>query len=339
MGSPAQNRRFILKSRPDGALRPEQFAIETAALPDLADGQFLIANHYASIDPAMRGWLDDRPSYLPPVPLGAAMRSGTVGQVIASRAAAIPVGTWLKGINAIEDYSVGTPGDGNRVVDPTRVTSMSHYISVAGGASLTAWVGIHRILLPRPGETMLVSSAAGAVGSVAGQLAKQLGARVIGIAGGEEKCRHVIDELGFDAAIDHRDKDYRTIRAAIRDAAPKGLDMLFENVGGVGLDAALGCLAKYARIALCGLISEYNGPAVGARNLKELIFRSATMRGFTLLDFPDDILPATDALLAHADRGDILFGEQIEFGIENAFEAMVKLFEGGTSGKLILQIG
>ncbi len=338
MNEELRNRRFVLKRRPESGLRPEDFALENAAVPDLADGQFLIANHFASIDPAMRGWLDDRPSYLPPVPLGAAMRAGTIGKVVASRTDAMPVGTWIKGINTIEEYSVGSAGDGNRPIDPTRVTSMSQYISVAGGASLTAWVGVHRILMPQPGETLLVSSAAGAVGSVSGQLAKRLGARVIGIAGGAEKCSRLTQEFGFDAAIDHRNRDYAGMRAAIREAAPDGLDMVFENVGGAGLDAALSCLAKHARIALCGLISEYNGPAVGARSLKELIFRSGTMHGFTLLDFPDDLLPATDALLTAAERGDIRFAEQIEHGIENAFATISQLFEGGTSGKLILQI-
>jgi NADPH-dependent curcumin reductase CurA len=332
------NRRLVLVARPSGLPQDSDFELRGAPLPEFGEGEFMIRNHFASIDPAMRGWLDDRPSYLPPVAIGDAMRAGTVGRVLASKAPGIAVGDWVKGINALEDVSVGRTGDSNRRVDPARVSSMSHYISVAGGASLTAHVGINRILLPRRGETLLVSSAAGAVGSVAGQLGRLAGARVIGIAGGAEKCRRLVDRLGFDSAIDHRGKSEGALLAELREAAPNGLDMVFENVGGAGLDAALMHLAPHARIALCGLISEYNSPPVGARNLKELIFRSATMRGFTLLDFPDDIAPATDDLIDLANRGDIYCAEQIEDGLENAPRVLRMLFVGGTEGKLILRI-
>ena len=334
----ADNRRLILVARPSGLPQDSDFALRGEPTPEIADGAFLIRNRYASIDPAMRGWLDDRPSYLPPVAIGDAMRAGTIGQVVESRAPGIAAGDWVKGINALEDYSVGRAGDSNRRIDPARVPSLTHYISVAGGASLTAWVGVHRILCPKPGETLLVSSAAGGVGSVAGQLGRLAGARVIGIAGGADKCRRLTDELGFHHAIDHRGKSEAELRAAMREAAPGGLDMVFENVGGAGLDAALDSLAPHARIALCGLISEYNSPPVGARNLKELIFRSATMRGFTLLDFPEDIAPATEALIDLSNRGDIRCAEHVVDGLENAAAALRMLFVGGTEGKLILRI-
>lgn len=332
------NRSFILISRPAGIPEEKDFELRSEPVPQLVDGEFLIRNHFASIDPAMRGWLDDRPSYLPPVALGDAMRAGTIGEVVESRAPGLAPGDWVKGINAIEDYSVGRAGDANRRIDPARVSSMTQYISVAGGAGLTAWVGINRVLLPQAGETLLVSSAAGAVGSVAGQLAKLAGARVIGIAGGADKCRRLVEELGFDHAIDHRGKDETALLSELAVAAPGGLDMVFENVGGPGLDAALLHLKKHARIALCGLISEYNSPPVGARNLKELIFRSARMQGFTLLDFPEEIAPGTERLIDLANSGQLKCAEQIEHGIENAFATFLKLFVGGTSGKLILQI-
>ena len=332
------NRSFVLISRPRGLPSESDFAIRSHSIPEISTGEFLIRNHYASIDPAMRGWLDDRPSYLPPVELGDAMRAGTIGRVEASKAPGIKRGDWVKGINAIQDYSIGRTGDSNRPVDPARVTSMSHYISVAGGAGLTAHVGINRILRPVAGETLLVSSAAGAVGAVAGQLARLAGARVIGIAGGADKCRRLTQELGFDHALDHRGKDADTLLVELVAAAPEGIDMVFENVGGAGLDAALLHLKKHARIALCGLISEYNSPPIGARNLKELVFRSATMRGFTLLDFPEEIAPATGQLIDLANSGAIICAEQIEHGLDNAFQTFLTLFVGGTSGKLILKL-
>lgn len=333
-----RNRSFVLVSRPRGIPRESDFTLRTGTTPTIGEGEFLIRNHYASIDPAMRGWLDDRPSYLPPVALGDPMRAGTIGRVQVSKAPGIAPGDWVKGINAIEDFSVGRTGDSNRRIDPGRVSSMSQYISVAGGAGLTAWVGINRVLRPQAGETVLISSAAGAVGAVAGQLAKLAGAWVIGIAGGADKCRRLTEELGFDHAIDHSGKDESALHADLCAAAPDGLDMLFENVGGPGLDAALLHLKKHARVALCGLISEYNSPPVGARNLKELIFRSATIQGFTLLDYPEEVPIGTEKLIDLANSGALKCAEQIEQGLENAFLTFLKLFVGGTNGKLILQI-
>lgn len=334
----AINRRLLLRSRPAGLPADSDFDLVEAVVPAIGEGEYLIRNRYASIDPAMRGWLDDRPSYLPPVAIGAAMRAGTLGEVVASYADGVPVGAWVKGINALEDFSVGRGDDGNRLIDPTKVSSITHYISVAGGAALTAYVGVHCILQPKPGETLLVSSAAGGVGAVAGQLARLGGATVVGIAGGAEKCRRLTEVLGFDHAIDHRGKDEADFLHALREAVPDGLDLVFENVGGAGFDAALLHLKPRARIALCGLLSEYNTPPVGARNLREIIFRSATMRGFTLLDFPDQIAPATDHLLQLAASGEVCFAEHIEHGLANAPAAMRRLFEGGLEGKLILEL-
>lgn len=334
----AKNRRLLLVRRPDGMIRAEDFRLVDESIPPLAEGQFLVRNHFASIDPAMRGWLDDKPSYLPPVALGAVMRAGTVGQIIESRAAGFSAGDWIKGIHGIEEWSLGVEGDGSRLVDPAKVHSMSEYISVVGGAALTAWVAVNRILVPQPGETLLVSSAAGGVGAVAVQLAARAGATVIGIAGGPEKCRRLTEELGCVSAIDHRGKQFRDFRHAIAAAAPDGLDMVLENVGGDGLDGALANLRQHARVALCGLLSEYNAPPVGARNLRELIYRSVTMRGFTLLDFPDAIAPATEELLACARNGSMQFAVEIIEGIDNAYGAMEQLFIKGSDGKLVLKI-
>ncbi|MBX3594702.1 NADP-dependent oxidoreductase [Sphingomonas sp.] len=332
------NRQFVLMARPRGMPVESDFALRDMPAPEPCEGEFLIRNHYASIDPAMRNWLDDVESYYPPVRIGDAMRAGTVGQVVASRNAAFPVGAWVKGVNAIERYSVGRAGDANRLIDPDLAGSMRDYISVVGGASLTAYFGVHRILMPQAGETLLVSSAAGGVGAVACQLGRLAGARVIGIAGGVEKCRRLVDELGIDHAIDHRGRDENDLAAEIRRVAPGGLDMVFENVGGDPLDAALRNLAKGARIALCGLISEYNRPRRGARNLMELVFASATMRGFVMLDYAEAIPDATRALFAHARSGEIRFAEHVEEGIDRAFATLMMLFKGGNRGKLILKI-
>ncbi len=333
-----RNRQFILIARPSGAPAAHDFELRDADVRGLEDGEFLIRNHFASLDPAMRNWLDDAETYYPPVRIGDPMRAGTVGQIEESRTAHLPKGAWVKGVNAIETYSIGRTGDSNRRIDPAIAGSMSQYISVAGGASMTAYFGVTRILKPEPGQVMLVSSAAGGVGAVACQLGRLAGARVIGIAGGAQKCHRLISDIGVDQAIDRIGLSEDELAAAIRNAAPGGVDLVFENVGGLVFDAALRNLAKHARIALCGLISEYNGPRLGARNLMEIVFASATMRGFVMLDFARDVEAATRALFDHAAAGEIRFAEHIVDGIDQAFPAFLMLFEGGNQGKLILRI-
>jgi NADPH-dependent curcumin reductase CurA len=333
-----RNRQFVLVARPVGAPAARDFELRDTTVPVLKDGEFLIRNHFASLDPAMRNWLDDVETYYPPVRIGDAMRAGTVGQVEESRAAHMPKGSWVKGVNAIETYSIGRTGDSNRRIDPTIAGSMSQYISVAGGASMTAYFGVTRILKPEPGQTMLVSSAAGGVGAVACQLGKLAGARVIGIAGGAQKCRRLICDIGADQAIDRMGLSEDELAAAIRAEAPGGIDLVFENVGGLVFDAALRNLAKHARIALCGLISEYNGPRLGARNLMEIVFASATMRGFVMLDFAGEVELATRALFDHAAAGRIRFAEHVVDGIDQALPAFLMLFEGSNQGKLILRL-
>lgn len=333
-----RNRQFVLIARPSGVPTAGDFAHRETVVPALGEGEFLIRNRFASLDPAMRNWLDDVESYYPPVRIGDPMRAGTVGQVEESRLPSMPVGSWVKGVNAIEDYSIGRAGDSNRLIDPGIQGSMSQYISVAGGASLTAYFGVTRILKPEPGQTMLVSSAAGGVGAVACQLGRLAGARVIGIAGGAEKCRRLHDERCVDHAINRIGLSEDELVTAIRTIAPQGVDLVFENVGGVVFDAALRTLAKNARIALCGLISEYNGPRHGARNLMEVVFASATVRGFVMLDYASEVAEATRTLFGHAASGDIRFAEHIVEGIDQALAAFLMLFEGSNRGKLILRL-
>ena len=333
------NRRFILVRRPHGMPVADDFRLETVATPALAPGEVLVRNVYASLDPAIRGWLDDAPSYMPPVPLGAPVRATTVGTVAASANPAFAEGDWVLGLNAIEDYSVAVPGGFTQKIDAGAVPSVTNYLSVFGAVGLTAYFGLLEVGKPQPGETVLVSGAAGAVGSLVGQIARLKGCRVIGIAGGPAKCARLVERYGFDAAIDYRDKDEAALIAAIGAAAPEGLDVIFENVGGIILDAALMNLRDGARVALCGLISEYNAPApVGVRNLWQLIVHSASINGLLVRDFIPRFAEGAAVMAGWLAAGQLVFDEDIDAGIENAFAAFMKLFSGGNDGKMILQI-
>jgi len=332
-------RRFTLARRPRGRPVAEDFALVTEPLPALADGEFLIENRYASLDPAIRGWLDEAPSYMPPIALGDPVRATTVGVVADSRNPDFPPGQWVMGLNAIETHSVGTAGGFTSPIDVAIVSSPTHYLSVLGAVGLTAWFGLTEIGRPKPGETLLVSGAAGAVGSLVGQIGRAMGTRSIGIAGGPGKCRRLIERYGFDAAIDYRGKSVDALAADIREAAPEGVDIVFENVGGACLDAALMNLRHGARVVLCGLISEYNSPeAVGARNLWQLIVHSARIEGLLVRDwlsrFPEGAARMAGLLAA----GKLVFDEHVEEGIDHAFPAFMRLFDGSNDGKMILKL-
>ncbi|MES2271905.1 MAG: NADP-dependent oxidoreductase [Pseudomonadota bacterium] len=332
------NRRFLLTARPDGMPKDSDFALVDAPLPELQPGEFLIRNHYASLDPAIRGWLDDVPSYLPPVALGDPVRATTVGIVEESKAEGFKPGDWVMGLNGIEHYSVGKLGGFTQPIDVSLVPSPTNFLSVMGAVGLTAYFGVIEILQPKSGQTLLVSGAAGAVGSLVGQLGKRAGCRVIGIAGGPAKCARLIDDYGFDAAIDYRGKDAAALSADIGAAAPDGIDLVFENVGGVGLDATLDHLNQFAKVALCGLISEYNSEHYGTRNLWQLIVHSATIRGFLISEFLDRFVEGGTAMAKMAAEGTLRFDEHIEEGIDNALPAFLRLFEGSNQGKMILKL-
>ncbi|GLI97508.1 NADP-dependent oxidoreductase [Sphingobium sp. BS19] len=332
------NRRFLLTARPDGMPKDSDFALVDAPLPELQPGEFLIRNHYASLDPAIRGWLDDVPSYLPPVALGDPVRATTVGIVEESKAEGFKPGDWVMGLNGIEHYSVGKLGGFTQPIDVSLVPSPTNFLSVMGAVGLTAYFGVIEILQPKSGQTLLVSGAAGAVGSLVGQLGKRAGCRVIGIAGGPAKCARLIDDYGFDAAIDYRGKDAAALSADIGAAAPDGIDLVFENVGGVGLDATLDHLNQFAQVALCGLISEYNSEHYGTRNLWQLIVHSATIRGFLISEFLDRFVEGGTAMAKMAAEGTLRFDEHIEEGIDNALPAFLRLFEGSNQGKMILKL-
>jgi NADPH-dependent curcumin reductase CurA len=336
-----ENRRFLFVRRPNGMPVAEDFQLVTEAVPEIGDGQFLIKNHYASLDPAMRGWMDDMPSYMPPIPLGTAMRASTVGEVVASKADGFPVGQFVSGLNAIEDYSIGFPGGFSQPVDVSIVPSPTNFLSVLGAVGMTAYFGYLRACEPKPGDVVLVTGAAGAVGSLVGQIAKIKGAsKVIGIAGGPEKCARLVERYKFDAAIDYRGKDVDVLTAEIAKHAPDGVNVIFENVGGDILDAGLNNLAMYAHIGVCGLISEYNnaGEKTGARNIWQLIVKRATMRGLLVMDYVAEFPEGIAEMAGWLQSGQLVFDEHIDEGIENALPAFLRLFSGTNDGKMILKI-
>jgi NADPH-dependent curcumin reductase CurA len=333
-----ENRQFILKRRPQGEPVRGDFVLESGPVPKIGDGQFLIRNRYASLDPAIRGWMDDRESYAPPIPLGEPVRATTVGMVEASQADGFEKGQWVMGLNAIADYSVGEVGGFTQAIDAHAVPSVTNYLSLFGAVGMTAYFGFLDVCEPKEGETVLVTGAAGAVGSLVGQIAKIKGCTAIGIAGGPDKCCRLTGRYGFDAAIDYRGKDYNALVAAVGEAAPGGLDMIFENVGGAILDAGLMNLKLGARVGLCGLISEYNSAPVGARNLWQLIVHRARIHGLLVPDYLPRFAEGAAQMGEWAAAGKLVVDEHVDEGIENAYDAFMRLFSGTNQGKMILKL-
>jgi NADPH-dependent curcumin reductase CurA len=286
----------------------------------------------------MRGWLDDKPSYQLPVAIGDVVRASTVGQVVASRNLLFPADSFVTGLHGVQDYVVaGDDGIASRIVDGD--VPLTHHLSVLGSPGVTAYFGMTEIGRVAAGQTVLVSAAAGAVGSLAGQIAKINGARTIGIAGGPEKCSR-LKRYGYDVAIDYRGKDQVALAAEIAAAAPDGVNLIFENVGGPILDAGLMNIARDGRIALCGLISDYNrgDDAHGSRAIWQLIVKRATMQGFLFSGFLDRFDEGVAAMRAWSDAGLLSTDLDIEAGIENAFLAFIKLFDGTNQGKMLLAL-
>lgn len=333
-----RNRRFTLIRRPDGLPVEADFSLVEEDTPPLNDGDFLLRNHYASLDPAIRGWMDDAPSYLPPIRLGDPVRATTVGIVAESRNPDFAVGSWASGLNGIEEYSLCGAGGFTSPVDPDAVPSVTNYLSAVGATGLTAYFALLDLGKPQAGETVLVSGAAGAVGSLVGQIAKMRGCRTVGIAGGSEKCRRLTQDYGYDAAIDYRGKSLDQLAAAIRQAAPDGIDVHFENVGGEILDAALLSIRAGGRVVLCGLISQYNSEPKPILNLWRLIVQGARVEGFILTQFIPRFGEAIPELAAWVKAGKLRVDEHIDSGIENMLPAFLRLFEGTNEGKMILKL-
>lgn len=329
------NKQIILKERPTGIPNASTWKLEETPIPKAAEGQVVIQTHYVSLDPAMRGWISDQKSYIPPVELGAVMRAGTIGTVIESKHPKFSIGDVLSGWGGVQQYIV-TDGEGHFKVD-TSMVPMTKYLGALGMPGMTAYFGILDVGKIKEGETVLISGAAGAVGSVAGQIAKIKGCHVIGIAGGPEKCRHVVDTLGFDGCIDYKNT---SISAGIKEHCPKGIDVFFDNVGGEILDAALARLRMHGRIVLCGAISQYNNtqPIQGPKNYLSLLVNRGTMQGLIVFDYAKRYREAGLEMGQWMMQGKLKTEETVASGIENFLPTFLKLFNGEKKGKLLLDI-
>ena len=336
-----RNRRFLLASRPEGAPTPDNFRLESGAVPTPGAGDILLRTVFLSLDPYMRGRMSDAPSYAEPVAVDGLMVGGTVCRVAASGHPDYAEGDWVLAYTGWQDYAV-SDGKGLYKLDPSRVPP-SWALGILGMPGFTAYMGLTEIGRPQAGETVVVAAASGAVGSVVGQVAKQLGCRVVGIAGGPEKCAYVTDKLGFDACIDHRDEAFADqLQAACGD----GIDVYFENVGGKVFDAVLPLLNPGARIPLCGLIASYNatelppGPDRVPLLMGTLLKKRITVRGFIIFDdFGDRYGEFLDAMQPWLAAGKLHYREDVVDGLERAPEAFIGLLEGGNFGKLVVRVG
>ncbi len=330
------NKQLKLAKRPVGMPDAATWTLEENPIPTPAEGEVLIKQHYISLDPAMRGWMNDVKSYLPPIPIGDVMRAGTIGEVIESNNHPVfKVGDILSGWGGVQQYTA-TNAKNYYKVDPS-LAPLPTYIGTLGMPGMTAYFGILEVGKIKEGETVLVSGAAGAVGSVVGQIAKIKGCKVVGIAGGAEKCQYLIDELGFDAAIDYKNEH---VRKSIKAACPEGVDVYFDNVGGEILDAALANIRMHARIVICGAISQYNNKTAiqGPSNYLSLLVNRATMQGMVVLDYGKSYGKAAQDMGQWMLAGKLKSKEDVYTGIENFHATFTRLFTGDKKGKLVLKV-
>jgi len=317
-----------------GLLKPnETFEIIKSAIPPLKDNEILVKNIYLSLDPAMRGWMDDRKSYIPPVKIGEVMRGNTVGEVIKSKNKLFAVGEYVTGVFGWQEYTISNGRGISKVLPGVPLTTMLGLLGITG---LTAYFGLLEVGKPKAAETVLISGAAGATGSVVGQIAKIMGCRVVGIAGGEAKCKQLIEDYGFDAAVNYKSGN---MSKEIQKACPNGVDIFFDNVGGDILDAAIKRINKGARIVICGAISQYNNTQPAPLNgYLSLLVNSARMEGFIVFDYRKRYDEAIGNLYEWMKEGKIKQKVDIVDGLENAPKALLKLFEGLNNGKLLIKI-
>jgi NADPH-dependent curcumin reductase CurA len=336
---PDVNRRFLLRERPAGRIDDRTFELVEEAVPEIGDGEALVRTRWISLDPTNRTWIGEIPTYLPPVAIGEVMRAGGLGEVVASNSPNYRVGQLVWGLTGWQDYLVASASAPMMAVPEIADVSPSLYLGALGMTGLTAYVGIFDIGRPKPGETVVVSAAAGAVGSVAGQLAKIQGARVVGIAGGAKKCALLTDDLGFDAAVDYKAADWREqLKAATAD----GIDVDFENVGGEVMEAVFSRLNVRARVALCGLISGYNDDAAavsaGPRNFGHLLVQRVHLEGFIVLDHFGRAGEIVPQLAGWIGEGKLKAQETVVEGFEQLPVAINMLFDGENTGKLVVKL-
>lgn len=331
------NHQVRLAARPQGTPGPEVWEHTTEPVPEPGEGRIVVRVSHISLDPAMRGWMNEGRSYAPPVGIGEVMRALGLGEVVASKNPDFAVGDTVTGVLGVQEY-VESDGRGLQKVSPTADVPPERYLALLGMTGMTAYFGLFDVGALKEGETVVVSGAAGAVGSVVGQLAKVKGARVIGIAGGPEKCAWITDELGFDAAIDYRSEN---VSQRLKELAPDGVDVYFDNVGGEILDAVLGRLAMHARVVLCGAISQYNaeGGMTGPKNYMNLLVSRARMEGFLVGDYVPRWGEAGKELAGWLAEGRLHSREDVVDGtVDDVPEVFLKLFRGENTGKLVLRL-
>ena len=332
------NRQWLLARRPFGMVSEENFEYREAPIPDVGDGEVLVRNLYLSFDPTQRGWMEDRESYMPPVKIGEPMRAGSIGQVAESNHPEFATGDLVQALGGWQDFVVAKPA--GAMVGLTRVPpglDPAMMLSVLGVTGQTAYWGLLDLGKPQSGETVLVSGAAGATGSVAGQIARIKGCRVIGIAGGPEKCAWLTGEARFEGAIDYKNED---VDARIGELCPNRVDIFFDNVGGGILEAALNHINMRARVVLCGGISNYNAtaPVPGPANLMNLVVMRARMEGFIVIDYFDRMATAAQELMTWIQSGELIYQNDIQEGFENIPQTLTRLFTGQNHGKQLLKI-
>lgn len=330
-----KNIRVLLAARPVGLPNRDNWKIETVDTAAPGDGEFLAEVQYISLDPAMRGWINEGKSYIEPVGLGDVMRAGGVARIIESRHPGFVVGDHVVGLSGAQKFWVSN-GQGVTKVDPA-LAPLPKYLGVLGMPGMTAYFGILQVGKISEGETVLVSGAAGAVGALVGQIAKIKGCHVVGIAGGEDKCRYITEELGFDGAIDYKSE---SLHPAVHRLCPKGIDVYFDNVGGETLDVALAQLRLHARVVICGAISQYNNtsPVKGPENYLSLLVNRATMQGFIVFDFAAEYAQAAHEMSRWMAAGRLQAREHIVEGLETFPETLLMLFDGRNQGKLIIKV-
>jgi NADPH-dependent curcumin reductase CurA len=329
------NHRFTLASRPVGLPKHTDWTYNEEMVRDLREGELLIRVLLISLDPAMRGWMNQSRSYVPPIGIGEVMRALALGQVVASRNPDFTVGNHVSGTFGVQEYFI-SEGKGLIEVDP-HVAPLPTFLNVLGMTGMTAYFGLLETGQPRAGDTVVVSAAAGAVGAVVGQMAKIKGCRAVGIAGGADKCRYLVADLGLDAAIDYKSED---VTQALRRSCPQGINIYFDNVGGDILEAALANLARGSRVVICGAISQYNntGPVQGPRNYLSLLVNRATMKGMLVFDYADRYAKAARDMAGWMAAGKIKSREHVVEGLETFPDTFLKLFRGENLGKLILKV-
>jgi NADPH-dependent curcumin reductase CurA len=329
------NRQWRLAERPTGLVDTSTFAWSTAPAPEPAEGEALIRALYLSLDPTNRIWITDMPQYMPPVQIGEIMRGYGIGEVVASKNPDLAVGDLVNGMLGWQDYQIAGPANPMQKLPAGLPVPIPVLMNVCGATGLTAYFGLTDFGEPKAGETLVVSAASGAVGSVVGQIGKILGMRVVGITGGPEKCRHLTTELGFDAAVDYRAADFQ---AQLDAATPDGIDVNFENVGGDIMNAVMRRMNLFSRLVLCGLISGYNEGEASPGDFTLLLMKRITVRGFIILDFQKRFGEGVAQLMQWVMAGKLRGQETIVDGLENAPTALNRLFDGDKMGKLMIKV-